>query len=90
MSAVKDALDRLEENITRVVPEVKRLTEENAQLKNVIDELQEELEGLREDNSIRLREIESLRRKRKEIMTRVSRIRERIFSLEGPLKGSTG
>lgn len=90
MGAVNDALNRLEENITRVVPEIKRLEEENALLKKVIEELQIELEGLREDNSFRLREIESLNRTRKEVLNRIGKIRERILSLEGPLKGSTG
>jgi len=68
---------------------MKRLAEENAQLKKTIEGLQEELEGLRKQESIRHREIERLMQKRKEILTRINRIRERILSLEEPLKGTT-
>jgi predicted nucleic acid-binding Zn-ribbon protein len=89
MSVLSDAMDRLERNVERVVPVARRLAEENAQLKRIIAELQEELEGLKEANSIRLIEIEGLRQKRKDILIRIGKIRERITNLEEPLRGST-
>jgi chromosome segregation ATPase len=85
MADVKEALNRIEDLVCRVVPGLERLTSENAQLKNRIDELQEELEGLRKEESIRRQEIECLKRKRSEIRTRVERIRGRLASLEEPL-----
>jgi chromosome segregation ATPase len=82
---VSERLQELEGILERFSLLYEELRRENAQLKASTKELLEELEGLRQENEAKTRQLKESRRIRAEIGRRIDRIREHLSVLERPI-----
>jgi uncharacterized coiled-coil DUF342 family protein len=84
----KSPLEQLGAHVDRLIESFDLLERENAQLKQKLEVLLQQLEELREKDLETSQEIRSLRQERLEIRSRVERIREHVSNLEKPGKGA--
>lgn len=78
----ESALDRLEHYVSQITSRMQDLKGENAELRERIDSLQEELEELRRESLTKGQSIENFMQERLEIRSRVQRIRKNLSTLE--------
>jgi arsenate reductase-like glutaredoxin family protein len=82
------ALARLETSTARVAEFLAQLKAENAELKRIIQQFKDDLEGLKLANRAQCELIEQLENDRLEIRSRVEKIMTKISALERPVRES--
>jgi cell division septum initiation protein DivIVA len=78
----ENVFDQLDEYVSQVASRLQDFEAENAELRKRIDDLQEELEGLKRESLAKGQDIENYKHERLELRSRVKRIRENIATLE--------
>lgn len=83
------ALSRLQDRLFRVTEIFRTLQQENAGLKQQIQDLTQDLEELKKDNDAKQELMERLENDRLKIRTRVETILKQIATLEEPTRESS-